>query len=244
MRKLLCITAHPDDEAAAFGGTLQVCAERGIETSVVCLTAGTAAKNRGGAESDEELAAMRTRELGLSCKLLGVSHWEVLAYPDARLDRADLFSVAGNLVKRIREIKPQVIVTFGPDGGMSTHLDHAMAGVFATVAFEWAARPDRFPEHGSPHAPQKLYYNTIDAKQPGRQPTAPPVVSARIDIGEERFEKKIQAFMQHASQEPLFGRVRKALDHPPYRELYHLACKREPTTVVFETDLFEGVVDE
>jgi len=244
MLRLLCITAHPDDEAGAFGGALQICAERGVETSVVCLTAGTAARHRGGARSDEALAAMRTRELGLSCKLLGVSHCEVLGYPDAHLDRTELFSVVGDLVKRIREHKPQVVLTFGPDGGMTGHLDHAMAGVFATVAFQWAARPDRFPESGSPYAPQKLYYHTIDEKLPGRQPTAPPVVTARIDIGKDRFEKKIQAFMQHATQEPLFERLRKNLDQPPYRELYHLACTREPHRAEFETDLLESVVDE
>jgi LmbE family N-acetylglucosaminyl deacetylase len=244
MSRLLCITAHPDDEAGAFGGTLQIYAERGVETSVVCLTAGTAARHRGAAKTDEELATMRTRELGLSCELLGVSHCEVLGYPDAHLDRAGLFSVVGDLVKRIREIKPQVVITFGPDGGMTGHLDHAMAGVFATVAFEWAARPDRFPEQGTPYAPQKLYYHTIDVKLPGRQPTAPPVVTACVDIGKERFEKKIQAFMQHSTQEPLFERLRKNLDHPPYRELYHLACTREPHRGEFETDLLEGLVDE
>lgn len=187
---------------------------------------------------------MRTRELGLSCKLLGVSHCEVLGYPDAHLDRADLYKVVGDLVQRIRAVKPQVVLTFGPDGGMTGHLDHAMAGVFATVAFEWAARPDRFVDRGEPYAPQKLYYHTIDAKLPGRQPTAPPVVTAAVDIGKERFNKKIQAFMQHLTQEPLFERLRKNLDHSPYRELYHLACTREPQPGQFETDLFAGVMDE
>ncbi len=244
MLRLLCITAHPDDEAGAFGGTLALYAERGVETSVVCLTAGTAARNRGSAKTEDELAEMRTRELGDSCRLLGVKHWEILGYKDAHLDRADLFPVAGDLVKRIRKIRPQVVITFGPDGGMTSHLDHAMAGVFATVAFEWAARPDRFPEHGAPHAAQKLYHTTSDYKLPNRQPSAPPTISARIDIGKERFEKKIQAFTQHKTQEPLFGLLRKNLDHPPYVELYHLACTREPQQATRETDLFAGVVDE
>ena len=66
MLKLLCITAHPDDEAGAFGGTLLLYSERGVATSVVCLTAGTAAKNRGTARTNEELAELRTGEpLGL-----------------------------------------------------------------------------------------------------------------------------------------------------------------------------------
>ena len=81
MFRLLCITAHPDDEAGAFGGTLLLYAERGVETSVVCLTDGTAAKNRGTARTSDELAALRTSELMASCKLLGVSHCEVLTLP-------------------------------------------------------------------------------------------------------------------------------------------------------------------
>ncbi len=244
MLKLLCITAHPDDEAGAFGGTLLLYGERGVETTVVCLTAGTAARNRGSAKNDVELAETRTRELSDSCRLLGVKHWEILGYQDARLDRTDLFTVVGDLVQRVREIRPHVIITFGPDGGMTGHLDHAMAGVFATIAFEWAVRPDRYPELGAPHAVQKLYYHTTDYRLPGRQPTAPPVVTAKIDIGKERFEKKIQAFMQHKTQEPLFGLLRKNLEQPPFRELYHLACSRELQTLDrLENDLFADIVE-
>ncbi len=153
MPRLLCITAHPDDEAGGFGGTLALYAERGVDIGVVCLTAGTAARNRGGAETNAELAEMRTRELGDSCRLLGVKHWEVLGYQDGHLAEAELPKVAGDLVKRIR--RPQVVITYGPDGGITGHLDHAMAGVFATVAFQWAARADRYPEMGSPYAPPK-----------------------------------------------------------------------------------------
>jgi LmbE family N-acetylglucosaminyl deacetylase len=244
MPKLLCITAHPDDEAGGFGGTLALYAERGVEISVVCLTAGTAARNRGGAKTDAELAEMRTRELGDSCRLLGVNHWEILGYQDAHLAEADLPTVVGELVKRIREIRPHLVLTFGPDGGMTGHLDHAMAGVFATIAFQWAGRSDRDPEFGAPYASQKLYYLTSGYKLRDRQPIAPPVITASIDIGHDGFEKKIQAFMQHKTQEPLFGLLRKNLDHPPFVELYHLACTREPHREKFETDLLDGVTED
>ncbi len=53
--KLMCVVAHPDDECFAFGGALALAADRGIETYVVCLTDGQAAKNRGSAASGEEL---------------------------------------------------------------------------------------------------------------------------------------------------------------------------------------------
>ena len=138
MLRLLCVTAHPDDEAGAFGGTLLLYHERGVETSVICLTAGTAARNRGTARTDEELATLRRAEFAASCKLLNVSHSEVLDFPDSKLDRTDFYQVVGALARRMREIRPHVVLTFGMDGGLTGHVDHAMAGMFATVAFEWA----------------------------------------------------------------------------------------------------------
>lgn len=248
MYRLLCITAHPDDEAGAFGGTLAFYADRGVEVYVVCLTAGTAAKNRGSARSDEELAALRTAELEDSCKFLGVKHCEVLQYPDSKLDQADFHEVVGVLAARVRRIRPHIVLTFGPDGGLTGHPDHTMAGAFATQAFQWAGRPDRYPEQVAeglqPHRAQKLYYAAADYQLADRMPTAPPTVTARIEVGAERFEKKNQAFMKHQTQSPLFARLRKNLGKMPTYEMFHLASTREPRNAKFETDLFEGVVEE
>ena len=62
MMKILGITAHPDDEVGAFGGSLLLYHSRGVETHVICLTAGEAASNRGEARSREELAAIRREQ--------------------------------------------------------------------------------------------------------------------------------------------------------------------------------------
>lgn len=248
MYRLLCISAHPDDEAGAFGGTLALYADRGVQVSVVCLTAGTAAKNRGLARSDAELAALRTTEFKASCEFLGIKHGEVLNYPDSQLDRGNFYEIVGELVARIRRLRPHVVITFGADGGLTGHPDHAMAGTFATQAFQWAGRPDRYPEQLAqglqPHRAQKLYYATANFLLPDRMPTAPPTVTARIDVGAERFERKIQAFMKHQTQSPLFVRLRKNLGRMPTQEMFHLACTSEPREAKFETDLFEGVIEE
>jgi LmbE family N-acetylglucosaminyl deacetylase len=248
MLKLLCVTAHPDDEAGAFGGTLLLYGERGVETSVVCLTAGAAARNRGSAQTSEELAKLRTAELLASCNFLRVTHCEVLEYSDGQLDHADFYEVVGELVARIRKLRPQVVLTFGADGGLTGHPDHGMAGAFATQAFQWAGRPDRYPEQLgqglAPHRAQKLYYATADFVLPDRTPIAPPTVTARIEVGRDRFEKKIQAFMLHKTQEPLFDRLRRNLGRMPTQEMFHLAATRQPRDAKFETDLFEGVIDD
>jgi LmbE family N-acetylglucosaminyl deacetylase len=247
MFRLLCITAHPDDESGAFGGTLALYADRGVEVSVVCLTAGTAARNRGTARTDDELAELRAAELLLSCEFLGIRNCEVLNYPDGKLDRANFHEVVGVLVEKIRRLRPHVVVSFAPDGGLTGHPDHAMAGTFATQAFEWAGRPDRYPEQLlqglQPHRAQKLYWATAEFVLPDRMPTAPPPVTARIEVGADRFERKIQAFMKHKTQEPLFDRLRKNLGRAPSQEMFHLAATREPRIAKLETDLFEGVSD-
>src|SRR5579862_4683061 len=90
MLRLMCITAHPDDEAGGFGGTLREYADRGVETCVLCLTPGQAATHRGGAKDDHELAAMRRKEFAASCEILHVSRGLVLDFPDGHLHRQDL----------------------------------------------------------------------------------------------------------------------------------------------------------
>lgn len=249
MRKLLCVTAHPDDEAGAFGGTLLLYHNRGVETAVVCLTEGTAARNRGEARSNEELAKLRRAEFAASCKILGITHGEVLPYSDGKLDHADLYQVVGDLVLRIRQLRPQVMITFGPDGGLTGHLDHAMAGTFATLAFEWAGRPDRFPEQleqgAALHRTQKLYYHTADFILPDRQPISQPTVTTRIEIGQELFDIKAKAFQQHTTQAPLFERVRKNLGETLGGvEMFHLAATSAPRIAKAEADLFEDVLEE
>jgi len=198
--RLLCVTAHPDDEAGAFGGSLLYYAQRGVQTNLICLTPGQAATHRGGARSDEELAAMRRKELAASARLLKISHFEVLDYPDGGLDRLDFYSVVADLTARIRRLRPHVVITIGPEGAITAHPDHSMVSVFTTLAYHWAGRSNRFPEQlqggMTPHLPQKLYYGTAMFTLPDRQPVSLPPYTATIEIG-PLLETKIQAFKQH-----------------------------------------------
>jgi LmbE family N-acetylglucosaminyl deacetylase len=111
----MCIVAHPDDECFAFGGALALAADRGVETSVICLTDGQAGTHRGTASSPAELGIMRRTEFAASCNILGVTHHELLDYQDAQLEFAVLSEVAAKLVERIRTFRPHIIITFGGD---------------------------------------------------------------------------------------------------------------------------------
>jgi LmbE family N-acetylglucosaminyl deacetylase len=246
MMKIMGITAHPDDEVGAFGGTLLFYHSRGVETFVICLTCGEAATYRGEARSNEELAAIRSNEFLASCRVLQVTGAQILGYPDGGLNRTDMFSVVGDLTRRVREIRPHIIMSMGTEGAVTGHPDHAMASVFATMAFHWAARKDMYPEQLlgglEPHRAQKLYYATAPFLLPDRPPVSPPPCTAEIDVS-GFVEEKLRASREHATQAPLMARFAKAIrEHPMSKEQFHLAATNSPSLVAFETDLLAGVV--
>ncbi len=70
-------------------------------------------------------------------------------YQDGRLEFVEFSVAAGRLVERMRRFKPDVVITFGGDGGQNTHADHMMASMLTTAAFHWAGQPKRYPEAGS-----------------------------------------------------------------------------------------------
>ena len=142
----MCFTAHPDDECGAFGGALMLAHQRGVETSVICLTDGRAASNRGNSRNQDELAGLRRKEFASAFRVLGVTHGEVLDYPDGGLVSEDFAAVTTVLVERIRRFRPHVVLTFGGDGNVNLHPDHTMVSFFATAAFHWAGRSNFAPE--------------------------------------------------------------------------------------------------
>jgi LmbE family N-acetylglucosaminyl deacetylase len=244
MRRMLCITAHPDDEAGGFGGTLALYHDRGVETCVLCLTPGQAASHRGGAKDDQELAAMRRREFAAACEILKITHGVVLNYPDGDLYRQDLYRVVYELALEVRRFRPQVMLAFGPEGGLTGHADHSMASVFAELAFHWAGRTNRYSEQlkngVTPHRTQKLYYATANFTLPDRQPITLAPANAVVEIG-KHLETKIAAFKAHTTQAPLWPRFESYVRHRGTQEMFHLAAAKNAQTLSQETDLFQGV---
>ncbi len=222
-RKILVVTAHPDDEAGNFGGTVMRSVRDGVKCRLICLTSGEAARNRGGAKDRGELKAMRRDELAASCEVLGFASFEAWDLGDAHLPEAPFFYAVGRLVSEIRRFQPELILTMGPEGSVTAHPDHGMAGTLTTTAFHWAAREYYFPEQGLPsHRALRLYYATALAQPPG----FPEVWLPFPDVGVEMSEflvRKFEAFRQHKTQTPLFARVEQALGGIT-TELYHLAA--------------------
>ncbi|NYF80551.1 LmbE family N-acetylglucosaminyl deacetylase [Granulicella arctica] len=238
--KMMCVIAHPDDECFAFGGALALAADRGVETYVVCLTDGQAGSYRGDAASGAELGQMRREEFVASCEVLGVKHHELLDYQDGRLEFADFSRTAGRLVERMRRFKPDVVITFGSDGGLNTHADHMMVSSVTTAAFHWAGREKRYPELATVFQPKRLFYVSTNFFLPERQAPLPMPWTVTLDIKSVK-ERKAEAFRAHTSQAPLMERTREIFEVYGGEEFYSLVATAEPQPARLSVDLFEGL---
>jgi LmbE family N-acetylglucosaminyl deacetylase len=240
MHRLLAITAHPDDEAASFGGTLALYARRGAAVEVVCATRGEAGRNRGNARTNAELAELRVREFQEACQLLGIVWQDIWDYPDRGLNGISLLDLGVRLCRAVRERRPDVILSLGLEGGLSGHPDHAAISHFAAFAFHAAGRSDSYPECGPPHQASRFYFATAPAPLPHRPEVCLSPVDVEIDIS-ETFELKLAAFERHQTQAPLFERLRRAVQFLGPREYFHLAAGTVPHPAGLSADLFTGL---
>jgi LmbE family N-acetylglucosaminyl deacetylase len=241
--KLLCVFAHPDDECFAFGGAIALAAERGVEISAICLTAGQAGSYRGNAKSNEELATIRIAEFAASCDILGIQHHEVLDYQDGQLEFADFSKLAGELVQRIRAFQPNIILTFGGDGSHNSHPDHTVTSALTTAAFHWASHPRRYPEIGPLFQPERLYYVTTNYFLPERHVPAVSPWTVTLDVSSV-FDRKQRAFAAHVTQSPLMIQTEPIFREHGQEEHYILAAATTPQPAHQTTSLFEGLTEQ
>jgi N-acetyl-1-D-myo-inositol-2-amino-2-deoxy-alpha-D-glucopyranoside deacetylase len=169
-RCLIFVGAHPDDESFGPGGTLAKYAAEGVKVYYACATRGEV-----GEASAEHLAGhasagdMRWSELTCAAQALGLAGVIHLGYRDSgmpgspnntapgALAAAPLEEVTGRVVKVLRELRPQVVITFDPIGGYR-HPDHIAIHLATVKAFDAAGDAGQFPDLGAAFQPQKLYY--------------------------------------------------------------------------------------
>jgi LmbE family N-acetylglucosaminyl deacetylase len=156
----MCVLAHPDDETLGTGGLLAKCAAEGIATYLVTATRG----ERGwfGPEADypgpEALGQAREAELRAAAEVLGLQQFSFLDYRDGELDQADPAEVIAKIVAHLRRVRPQVVVTFDPNGAYG-HPDHIAICQYTTAAVVAAVDPDYPDGQKEPsHRVSKLYY--------------------------------------------------------------------------------------
>jgi LmbE family N-acetylglucosaminyl deacetylase len=267
-RVLLAVFAHPDDEAFGSGGTLATYAARGDAVYLVTATRGEAGQI---AEPDmgtpATLPQVRERELRCACQTLGIHPPRFLGYLDGHLPAVHQGQAVCKLVRIIRELRPQVVITFGPDGAYG-HYDHIAIHHWATAAYELAADPEYCPEHATeglpPHQVGKLYYRAttlaqVASRARGNKPAAvmmdgvpfyfvgrrPEEITTVIDV-QAYAETKRRAILCHETQvgrrSPFSTAPEEAIRSTWFtQETFELARSILPQPGGIETDLFAGL---
>jgi LmbE family N-acetylglucosaminyl deacetylase len=166
--KLMGILAHPDDESLGIGGTLARYAAEGVETYLVTATRGERGWT-GDPSANPGLRALgeiRERELRAATRVLGLTHLDILDYVDGDLDQAEPAGITASLVGIIRRVRPNVVITFGPDGAFG-HPDHIAISQFTAAAVVCAADSTFGDDIGSnpEHRVAKLYHKIWTAEE-------------------------------------------------------------------------------
>jgi LmbE family N-acetylglucosaminyl deacetylase len=264
----MAILAHPDDETLGNGATLARYAAEGVDITLVTATRGQRGWFGDPDENPGLEAVGRTREAELrrAAAALGIRETIFLDYVDGELAEADPDEIVCELVGHIRRVRPQVVVTWGPDGAYG-HPDHIAAGQFATAAVARAADP-RYGHRctsRSQHSVSKLYYLALDPARAAayadafgsiamdidgqlREPVVAPdwLITTRINAG-EHWRTVFRAVECHASQLPNLPQL-LAMSDEAKAELWGNAAYNRVFSLVnggraIEADLFAGLRD-
>lgn len=163
--KLLAVFAHPDDESMGMGGTLAKYSAEGEDSYLVCASRG----ERGWFGPEEQnpglnmIGQIRAKELERAVKELGTKGLYFLNYIDGEVDQADHGEAIGRIVTHIRRIKPQVVVTFPPDGNYG-HSDHIAIGQFTSGAIVCAADANYNDKENLPAWRISKFYYMVDGE--------------------------------------------------------------------------------
>lgn len=203
---LLCVHAHPDDEAIATGGVLLRAAAEGLRTAVVTCTGGELGEIVGAGMDPGELrprlAEVRRAELARALEVLGAGEPRLLGYRDSGMLgtagngdagsfwRAPFDEAVGRLVAEIRAFRPDVVVTYDAFGNYG-HPDHVQAHRVALVAAEACAVGALYQEAGEPWRVSKLYLSTLPRSVIAQANVELPRLGAASPFGEETDPGKL-----------------------------------------------------
>ena len=292
-RRLLLVHAHPDDETINNGATMAKYVAEGASVTLVTCTLGEEGEvlvpelEHLAAEHEDRLGEHRIGELAAAMSELGVTDHRFLGGPGGYRDsgmtgtaandrpdcfwRADLREASDHLVSVIREIRPQVLVTYDDFGGYG-HPDHIQAHRVATYAAGLATAPSYRPDLGDAWEIAKVYWTAMSASRlrdglrrlrttgdlttfEGLEPDGelPPFaveddrLSAAVEA-HEHVEAKLAAMRAHATQitvdGPFFALSNNLGSEVWATEFYRLAkgvAGKTDDATGLESDLFAGL---
>lgn len=267
----MAIVAHPGDEAFGFGGAIAAAAAEGAYVVVVCATRGVfdprlldkapapGGRNRSYTKPTvwRNLDTVREDELRRSVALLGVRVLRMLDYAETTLGAADYDELVGRIVEPIRMHRPEVILSFGPDGATGDP-DHVVMHRAVRDAFDRAGEPlayeDDLEEDQVAWRAAKLYElaaaGGADATMelPGTPPPGTAEATLTLELG-ELAPLKLSAIARHVTQTgsagPFHDWSAEERDRYLATESYRLARSNLPVPAgggaAAERSLFDGL---
>jgi LmbE family N-acetylglucosaminyl deacetylase len=272
---LLAVFAHPDDEAFGTGGSLAVYARSGVKVALVCATRGEVGEiSDPSLATPETLGEVRENELRCAAETMGISEVIFLDYRDSGMAgsaenqdprafiNAPAEQVVNKLVSVLRRVRPQVVVTFEPNGGYG-HPDHIAIHQHTVSAFHAAADPYFAPQLGFAWQAQRLFYTALprsfftalresllgagvspeEAKRYEERGWPDEQVNVTVDVS-QTVDEKWEAFNCHRTQfgpESLMRRLpEEAIKRLLSQEHYHLAWPSSESSAHL-SDLFSGL---
>ena len=220
----MIVVAHPGDEAFGFGGAIAQAAASGAYVVVLCATRGhfdrrlldpapaPGGRNRSYAKPTvwRNLDTVREDELRRSVALLGVRVLRMLDYAEEGLAAVSFDELVGRVVQPIRMHRPEVILSFGPEG-VTGDADHVVLGRAVEAAFDQAAEPlayeDDLEEDQVAWRAAKLYQLVVPAealtplgsRAPDAYGSAPGSDTLTLELG-ELAQLKLASIARHVSQ--------------------------------------------
>lgn len=209
-RSLLLVHAHPDDESIFTGATMARYAAEGARVTLVTCTMGERGINRLASEHAERrdrLGELRVLELEAACAALGVSDHRFLGGPGRWHDsgamatpggedprcfwHADGDEAAGELAKVIREVSPQVLVTYDADGFYG-HPDHVQAHKVAWHAYQLTC-DTTLAKFYALTIPRSVLAEAIRQTPWSAGQNVPPADALRIGLPDDQVTTEIEA---------------------------------------------------
>jgi LmbE family N-acetylglucosaminyl deacetylase len=240
---LLALFAHPEDEFFGPAGTLARYVSEGVIVSLVTAT------RSSFIEKVEEMTTQRERSC--TCRAAGIRRACLFNFPPGELRRVPLDVIEERVVRLIRELRPQVIVTFAPQGLTGADEDNYLISQVATAAFRDAADSNCFAHHlreGLPaYAVQKLYYCVLPASLvarwgiPGINAVPDAEITTRLDVSAqtEVMKNALYCLRHHALD--FVRRLTEESNLVWDTEYYQLVESRLHHRARQETDLFAGL---
>jgi LmbE family N-acetylglucosaminyl deacetylase len=269
---LMAVHAHPDDEASSTGGVLARYSAEGVRTVVVTCTNGEFGDAPGQVKpgedghDEEAVARLRLSELRQSCKLLGVSHLELLGYHDSGMPdwdyrkRPDAFCnipqelVAARITALIERYRPQVVVSYD-DMGAYQHPDHVHAARSAAAAVASSGRVAKFYQTAMRRSDwQKIMmalrevgedvgdWGEISPEEARKMEEEEARITTTVDIS-EMLPVKRDALLTHASQiaDSWFSKIPPDIAAEAFGREHFIRVTDATGASVPEDDLFSGL---